>query len=314
MKKIKIMIFQKSTVYTALIAILVLFGCNQDKMKQLEDQNKTLTTQAQTQDSTLNEFLATFNTFGENLEAIKQKENIVTVESEDPELRKKGKDKIIADIEAIDELLSQNRMLIDDLQDKLEKSDAKTNQFRQMVTRLNKQLEESGQEIITLKEQLVQRNFTIEELNIKVDTLNMMATNLTRRHDEQTARLSNQEAKIDSQNQVIMNKTTKLNTAYMISGSTKELKEKNVITKTGGFIGIGGITKVSSQFSDSVFTKIDITEVTSIPLEGKKAKLITNHPSDSYVFNSDDKNLASLEITDPKNFWKNTKYLVVETN
>jgi chromosome segregation ATPase len=308
------MIFPKITVFTALLSLTLLFSCNQEKLDQLEKQNQTLSEQAHEQDSLLSDFLATFNTFGENLEAIKERENIVAFESEDPELRKKGKDKIIADIEAIDELLSQNRLLIDDLQDKLEKSDAKTNQFRRMVTRLNKQLEERGQEIVALKQELVNKNFSIEELNIRVDTLNVLASNLTRRFDEQTARISSQEEKIGEQNDIIMEQTTELNTAYMISGSSKELKKKNVVTKTGGFIGIGGIKKMSSNFSDSVFTTIDITEVTMIPLSGKKAKLITNHPENSYVFNSSDKDLESLEIIDPEKFWKNTKYLVVETN
>ncbi|NTU65546.1 MAG: hypothetical protein HGB05_19635, partial [Chloroflexi bacterium] len=67
------------------------------------------------------------------------------------------------------------------------------------------------------------------------------------------------------------------------------------------------------DFADSSFTQVDITEVKSIPVNTKDAKLITEHPSESYEFIREGKDkIASLEIKDPAEFWKISKYAVVE--
>ncbi|MEZ4825231.1 MAG: hypothetical protein R3C61_02895 [Bacteroidia bacterium] len=66
--------------------------------------------------------------------------------------------------------------------------------------------------------------------------------------------------------------------------------------------------------TNRAFTAIDITKVSSIPFDSKKAELLTSHPSDSYVFNQENKKITSLEITNPEKFWKASKYLVVVTD
>ncbi|MDX2249116.1 MAG: hypothetical protein SF052_20180 [Bacteroidia bacterium] len=308
------MIFRKtSLIAVVLLSMVVLFGCNKEKLKQLEEQNKLLLTQSQQQDSVLNDFLSTFNSFGENLDQIKERENLVSVESDDPELRKTGKDKILADIQMIDELMAQNRTMIAELEEKVKNSDEKLSQFRNMVARLNRQLTERDGEIAALKEELVQKNFTVEELNIRVSELHQVTENLTQQTQTQSARISQQDATIKTQSDEIDAKTTALNTAYFVKGSTKTLKEKNILEKDGGFLGIGGTKKLGDDISENDFTRIDITEVFSIPLESKKAKLVTNHPADSYVIASEN-NTGVLEITNPDKFWKNTKYLVVVTD
>jgi len=48
-------------------------------------------------------------------------------------------------------------------------------------------------------------------------------------------------------------------------------------------------------------------------LYSKKAKLLTNHPSSSYVLEKVNEYLV-LKITDPNKFWEISKYLVVEVD
>ena len=69
-------------------------------------------------------------------------------------------------------------------------------------------------------------------------------------------------------------KNETLNTAYYTIGTTKELKEKNVISKEGGFIGIGKSTKVTDDFNKEYFTKINIEQTTIINIGAKKVKII----------------------------------------
>lgn len=313
-KKIRTaMIFRKISLVVILLASISLFSCNKDKLKQLEEKNRILLSQSQQQDSLLTDFLSSFNAFEDNLEQIKDRENLISMESDDPELRKEGKDKILSDIQMIDELMVQNRSLIDELEQKVKNADSKLGQYRNMVARLNRQMKERDNDIVSLKEALVQRDFSIEELNLKLDTLNRVNQDLNVRFETQTARIASQIQTIETQAETIEQQTTEINTAYFVAGSSKDLKNRNILTTEGGFLGIGGVKKLGDNLSNDEFIKIDITEVTSIPLESKKSKVITNHPSDSYVI-AEENDTEVLEITNPEKFWKNTKYLVVVTN
>ena len=287
-----------------LVAGTLLFSCNQAKLDQLEKENKELTEQNQMQDSLMNDFISTFNEFEENLAVIKEKEQMIEMSAEDPELRKSSKDQIVSDIQMINDLLDRNRTLIDDLTAKVEKSERNNRRYLASISRLKKQLEERDTEVSTLKDELATMSFTVESLNGRVDTLNQVTRTLTEETNLQTARIAEQETQIGEQLDQIENQTTALNTAFFVMGSSKELKDKAVMSSK----------KLNNNFDEGAFTKIDITEVQTIPLNTKKAKLLTSHPSDSYVLNEEGKEIASLEITNPERFWKTSKYLVVVTN
>lgn len=287
-----------------LFAGMLLFSCNQEKLEQLERQNKDLTQQNQMQDSLMNDFVSTFNEFEENLAVIKEKEQLIEMSAEDPELRRSSKDQIVADIQMINDLLDRNRTLIDNLTAKVEKSERNNRSYLASISRLKKQLEERDTQVSTLKDELATMSFNVETLNSKVDTLNMVTQTLTEETELQTARIAEQEGLIGEQLEKIADQTTALNTAFFVKGTSKELKQKAVIESK----------RLNRDFDQGAFTKIDITEVQTIPLNTKKAKLLTAHPSDSYVLNEEGKEIASLEITNPERFWKTSKYLVVVTN
>lgn len=104
-----------------------------------------------------------------------------------------------------------------------------------------------------------------------------------------------------------------MNKAFYACGTYKQLKTKGLLTKKGGFIGLGKTKSLSAAFPDSVFVQIDLTKTSSIPVNSKKARLISEHQAGSYQF-SRDKNgdIESLDIKDPAAFWKVSKYAVVE--
>jgi hypothetical protein len=104
-----------------------------------------------------------------------------------------------------------------------------------------------------------------------------------------------------------------MNKAFFALGTFKQLKAKGLLTKEGGFIGLGKTKTIAASFPDSSFKQIDITVLKSIPVNSKSARLISEHPANSYQFIRDkDKKIESLEITDPAQFWKISKYAVVE--
>ena len=111
----------------------------------------------------------------------------------------------------------------------------------------------------------------------------------------------------------INTQTFEMNKAFYTCGTYKELKAKGLLTKEGGFIGLGKTESLTGNFPDSAFVQIDLTETNSISFNSKNAKLISEHPAGSYEFIRDkDKKIESVEIKDPALFWKNSKYAVVE--
>lgn len=234
-------------------------------------------------DSSIEAFIRGFNEIQDNLDAIKEKEKIVTKNSGDAELRKTKEQEIVDDIQAIYDMMNQNKNRIASLKKKLDKSNNKNADLEKFIARLTSQLEERDIEIASLKSSL-------ERLNIELSTLNTEYQELAQESDV---------------------KTEKLNTAYYAFGTSKELIKNGVLTKEGGFIGIGKSQKIKEDFNKNYFTKVDISQLSEITLGAKKAKLVTTHPAGSYKIEGTDGKAEKLVITNAEDFWSASKYLVI---
>ncbi|MEO0897620.1 MAG: hypothetical protein AAFY71_14540 [Bacteroidota bacterium] len=297
-----------------IITGLSLFSCGQDKVKELESKNSALVAEQVVRDSLLNEFATSFEDFETNLSEIRKREQLIITPQEN-ERRADSKDRILADLDAIDELLSTNKDIIADLNKQVEGAQGKANQFRRMVNGLKKKLSAKDSEIATLKTGLEEANFEVSELAQKITDLQDAIADLSETSTMQTARLSQQKEVMDAQGDQIELQTESINTAYLAVGTSKELKDKNIITKEGAFLGLGGKRVMETEVKETDFVKIDITETTTIPLDAaKKAELVSTHPTDSYKVNENDGRLESIEIVDPEKFWKVSKFLVVVLN
>ena len=278
----------------ALLIVPFFVGCNQKELKQLREQNQQLTVMAQEKDSSINDFIGALNTIEENLEIIKQKENIIAVNAENP--NQSQKQKIASDLTSINNLLEQNKLKIEELDKKLNNSWYQNSKLRKLTDRLKAELETKEGEIVVLNDKVAKLNIEVENLNGKVTELNGTVLALNTENENKAKQIENT--------------TSNLNTAYYVFGTSKELKEKNVISKDGGFIGIGTTAVLSKDFNTSEFEKIDITKTTTIPVIGKKISLVTNHPSSSYKVEGAE-TVEGITILDPVEFWKSSKYLVV---
>ena len=232
-------------------------------------------------DAAIQELVSSFNEIQENLNTIKEKEKIISKVTSDGDVKSK-EDKIKEDIQSIYDLMGKNKDRIGSLSKKLKNSKLKIEGLEKMI--------ENMQATLNLKDS------EIEELRTKIQGLNVELSNLT----------TNYKAVENESNQ----KTEIINTAFYAIGTSKELKENNVITKEGGIIGIGKTTKLSSDFNKEYFTKINIEKTTSINLGAKKIKMLTTHPSSSYKLIGE-KPIEKLEITNTKEFWSASKYLVI---
>lgn len=68
------------------------------------------------------------------------------------------------------------------------------------------------------------------------------------------------------------------------------------------------------DFNKEAFTKIDYTATNTITLDTKNVKLVSTHPSGTYKIDRQNDKVKGIQITDPENFWKASKYLVVITD
>lgn len=284
MKKILIFLFP-----------VFIFGCTnkeqEEKIKQLESENLKLQEQVGADSKTINEFVNAYNEIQANIDDIKAKEKLITVNTTTgTEVSADRKEQIKQDIQLIYELSLKNRKTIEELQKKLKDEKGYTANLKRMIENLERQVAERDAQIVALKDELAKMDIVVENLTAMVDRLAIES---------------------EQKSKVISEKISELNTGYYIVGTEKNLKESKIITKEGGFIGMGRTSNINKDFDENLFTKIDITQTTVIPVNGKKMKIITDHPSNSYTFHGDKKRTDSLSINDYKAFWRSSKYLVI---
>lgn len=280
----------------ALLVLPLFTACNQKELKQLREQNVQLTQMAQEKDSTIDDFVESFDVIAANLAIIKEKENIIAVSaSENPSVGQK--DKIVTDLGLVRDLLEENKAKLEDLDKKLKNSWYQNSKLKKLVAGLKTQIEAKDASINALSEQIAQLNVEVENLNGQVTDLNGTLVALNTEND--------------SKAQTIEEQTVDLHTAHYVIGDIKELKLKEVVTSTGGLLGIGATNKLNQKINPDNFNNIDITQTTTIPVVGKKVSLVTSHPSGSYKFEGTDKEIEAITILDPNEFWKASKYLVV---
>lgn len=286
---------QMRNLLIAIALIVFATSCgNKQETDKLKADNLSLSGQVTQKDTLLNNALTSISEIEENLDLIKQKQNVISVTTKQGELSRDVKDRIKDDIAQINELLEQNRKTIANLQGtskKLKTANVKIESLEKIIAQLTQQNGEKDAEIVQLKEQLVKLNFQVAELSSRVDTLSKSKRVL---EENVTAR------------------TNELNTAYFVIGSQKELEQKAVINRMGGFIGIGKTATVNSNVNLDAFTKVDIRNFEGVEIGHKNVKILSTHPADSYVLKVDSKNFCSgIEITNSKKFWQSSKYLVI---
>jgi chromosome segregation ATPase len=273
-----------------LIFISVLISCNQDKIDNLSNQNSELNQQTSNQEVVINEMLASFNEIQGNLNQIKKSEGFITINTRVDDEGNVDANQINRDINLISDLMKKNEELINSLNSKLNKSNIKISEFRKLISGLTDQVEEKNIEIARLNELLSSKNIKIGELYFSIDSLSY-----------------NNKVK-DKQ---IQDKVDQINTAYYAYGTYKELKEKNVLTKEGGVLGLGKSQTMKDDFNKEYFSRVDITKQKSFLIYANKARLVTTHPTGSYEFIGSDDKIDSLVITNSEDFWRASKYMVI---
>jgi len=259
---------------------------------RLENEKEQLKNASAQKDSAFVALVRSFNEIEENLSMVKEKQGIITMDRKGmQENGENRREKILENIQMINDLMDENRKKIKGLEkklgflsEKLETAGLKINELETMVGRLMQTVEQKDFEINGLKSELVELNFSLDSMTMA----------------------------FGEQSEIVENQEMALNTAHFCFGTFKELKEKGVITKEGGFIGIGRTEKLLKDFNTNYFTTIDITKTIKIDLFVKEVKLVTTHSEESFEFVENAEGMIeSLLIKQPEKFWSVSKYLVM---
>lgn len=283
----------KNYFFIAAAAILI-SACNQEKLDTSNREKDSLLSVVNERNTTINEFIASFNDVEQNLDSVAVRQHLIS-ESTDKkgELKQNQKARINSEIEAINNLMDQNRKQLAELNRKLKNSGNKNAQLEKMIATINSQLAQKDIELTALNEKLNNLNAQVVQLQTSVTSLS---------------------AESNAKSQTIAEETMALHTAYYVIGKSKDLQDAKLIDRKGGLLGMGKTSKLSENIDNSKFTRIDYTQMATIPVNGSDVKFVTTHPSDSYTLDKDAKNddmVKNIVITNPEKFWSASKYLVV---
>lgn len=228
------------------------------------------------------------------MDEIKSLENILAsttnLTAETTDRRQKIKD----DMMAIQNELNQRRQRLAELEGRLNQSNANNANLRRAISTLKGQIAEQVSTIESLRGDLASANIYIDKLTQSNDSLNAtVETTLEQKNvlEEEKTALTNE-----------------LNTCYYVIGSKSELKDHKIIET--GFLRK---TKIMPEdFEHSYFTTADKRQLVALPLHSKKAEVLTNQPSGSYVISTDSDGSKVLTITNPDRFWSTSNYLVIK--
>ena len=65
------------------------------------------------------------------------------------------------------------------------------------------------------------------------------------------------------------------------------------------------------QINPAYFTTADMREIKSISFNTSKVELATVHPEGTYKFRQENDLITGIEIINPVEFWKSSRFLVV---
>lgn len=280
------------------VSLLIFFSCGQQSSdyKALKAQNDSLLRAKSQMQQELDDYFSAMNQIEQNIEKIKETQGVLSTQPESSELDVDARVKINEDLEYLNQMLQTNKDELARLKSKIKRSAFKSEELERTLSRLTKALEEESAKVALLQSQLAAKDSLIAELGSTVN-------NMGRDIEELKTESHSKQSKIDEQEETI-------NTAWYVFGTRKELKEQKIVTSDGLF---SQQKVLQGDFNKSYFVRIDPRKTKSIPLYSTRAKILTTHPKSSYTLEKENGNFVLL-ITDTKEFWSISKYLVIEVD
>lgn len=239
-------------------------------------------------DSLITQSITYFNEIERNLSAIELKEKEIRTQFKELNGQKQdGKEIILQKIRYINDLRLENGRKMYALQLKLDTIDVAEKELKEVLKRLQADIKQKDKEMTSLQRMLEQKDQLYAQLF--ADYQKQLALN---------------KEQADENNAIAQ----RMSMVYYVSGSQKELKNKNIVSVVKK--GFSKQVRLNNSFNENDFTSAKIEDVKELGFDCKKAALVTDHPASSYqMFSEDGK--TTLKILNPEAFWKVSRYLVV---
>jgi len=277
---------------------------NKTQIELLNLQNSNLNATIEVRDSLVNDMTSTFDEIEQNLTFVRDKRaQMIVVPQEGV---KNQKQILVADVKMMNEMLEESSKKIDELEKKLKSSGIEIKSFKNKIDKLNLMITEQDNNIQQLRTEIEQRDYKIAEMDVQLVSLQR---DIASKNDSIVIKSQI----IAEKSQTIAERENEMNKAYFVAGTYDQLVDKGVLTKEGGFLGISKNKAIRDDLKESNFAELDMRNTSQFPLNTKKAKLISEHPGNSYRLVEQNDKIAYLEIENPQEFWKLTKYVIVET-
>lgn len=281
---------KKSNITLLLMALVLgLASCVQkSKHHEVLAQRDTLMVQNSRNEAMMAELQTYIEEITMSLDSIAYHESILFLP--DPETPNKATSKKVLQkrLEAFQELIDRQQAKIQTLEDSLNVNNANLQSIKSLLSHMQGQIEQKNAQIEQMKNELIAKDTDIRNLKRTVTTLEEDVNDL----QQQTK----------DQEEILIYQNDLINEAYFLMGSKKEL------TSWGAMTG----NKTSPDPDLNNFIKVDIRYFTELEIPSTKPKILTTMPTYSYSLVRNDNGTSTLMISDPAEFWKVSKTLVIQ--
>lgn len=269
-----------------IMTVLLLTACggNGDS-SQLQQTIDSLRQVNQQQQNSLQEMTTFVSTLSDGMNAIAYQENMIFSNGGN-EGTSLDREQIKSHLETLANTLTEQRSKIKALSDSLKARGADMTKMQGLIDNLTRQLEEKDKVIAQLRQDVEQKNFSIADLQKKLNVA--MAG---------SAQFEQRAAKAEKE-------LATITTAYVLMGTKEALID-------GGFIDKRKHVQTETMPKGD-FTKVNIYQFTELDIPSRSPKLLTDHPRKSYSIEKVDKENRKLVISNPQLFWSSSRYLIIQ--
>ncbi len=269
-------------------------GAQEEALRAERDSLQALAT---TNQKELERMTSFFNEVAACIDSINEQESILVAEVDIETNRRYSQREIARRLSQLEEIITGQRERIASLVDSLNNrtDTTRTRGLRSTISFLTRQLEQKEAQINRLRAQLHGHQRDIRNLREQVQGLAADVQELTDRNDDLQATLVVQ--------------TEVMNEGLLLVEDKDRLKELGII-EGGGFlrrstVNLGRVTPDMCQ-------RVDIAALSSLPIPGRKVKILSPVPEGSYSLTRDG-DRTILNITDSGVFWSLSRTLVIQT-
>ena len=272
---------------------LLLASCSGEKGKSNADSLQIVTVQYE-QASDLNDsLLLLMGDIYDGLDSINTQEGLLYSMGNGSE-KFDRRAEVRQNLQGIKDRLQKNRDLLSQMQAKLDATGGENTVLKKTVADLQARIERQEAKIADLTTQLEAANTEIQQLNEQV------TKGQEDLQAETSAREQAQAEATEAENAA--------NRVYYAIGTNKELKQNGLLEKK--FLGATKVLK--GEFNENYFTVSDKRNLSVINTGGKKVKIWSNMPKDSYEIIDNANGTQSVKILNPQDFWQLTPFLIIQ--